>query len=57
MTDAEVLADTEGSLEAAFNDSVLLTGRACRDTFTRLCAWHVERGMELPVGVRCNRNE
>lgn len=53
MTDAQVNADTDGSAEAAFNDAVLLAGRGCRDALARVCQWHVERGMVLPVGIRC----
>lgn len=46
MTDAEVLADVSGTVEAAWNDRALIAGRSCRDTVARSCGWHKARGMK-----------
>lgn len=35
---------TEASADA-FDDAVLITGRACRDALVRVCQWHLARGM------------
>ncbi len=32
-------------IDGAFNDAVLLAGRACRDAVKRSCEWHKARGM------------
>lgn len=44
LTDEQVIGDTDGTTEQAFNDAVLIAGRACRDALARTCAWHRERG-------------
>lgn len=41
------MGDPEGLLDEAFNNAVLLAGRACRDALRRTCAWHVERGAKV----------
>lgn len=53
LTDEQIEGDANGVLEDAFNDDVLLAGRGCRDALARVCRWHVERGLELPAGIRC----
>lgn len=39
-----ILGDPDGMLETAFNDEVLIAGRACRDALARVCQWHKDRG-------------
>ena len=53
---AEPEVPGEGAAAAAYLDfdrDVLLAGRGCRDALARVCRWHVERGLELPAGLRC----
>lgn len=44
LTDAQVIADTDGSLEQQFEIDAIMAGRACRDALHRVCMWHKERG-------------
>jgi hypothetical protein len=51
LTPEQIVADdaSEGQglgrpNEEAFNNTVLIAGRDCRDTLRRNCGWHVERG-------------
>jgi hypothetical protein len=44
LSDEQVVADRDGSAERAFDDAVLLAGRACRDSLRRVCEWHKARG-------------
>jgi hypothetical protein len=50
LTDDQAGSDEGEALEQAFDNGVLLNGRACRDALGRVCRWHVERGM---TGVTC----
>jgi hypothetical protein len=44
LTDEQVIADTDGAADRAFNDQVLIAGRSCRDALRRVCQWHKARG-------------
>jgi hypothetical protein len=44
LTDAQILADPDGLLEAQFNDEAIIAGRACRDALAWVCEWHRVRG-------------
>lgn len=44
LTDEQVIADIDGSVEQQFNINQIVAGRSCRDALHRVCAWHKERG-------------
>lgn len=44
LTDAEVIADVDGSLEQQQSIANILAGRSCRDALHRTCVWHRDRG-------------
>jgi hypothetical protein len=44
LTDAQVIADTDGSLERGQTTENIIAGRSCRDALHRVCQWHKDRG-------------
>jgi hypothetical protein len=54
LSDAQILADPGGLLEAQFNDEALIAGWSCRDALARVCKWHKARG-DVEV-ERCRSN-
>jgi hypothetical protein len=44
LTDEQVIADADGSLERAQTTANIIAGRSCRDALHRVCQWHKERG-------------
>ncbi len=55
LTEEQAAAANGSELEDTFNLVALLAGRDCRAALARVCGWHVERGMVLPVGIACRR--
>jgi hypothetical protein len=47
LTDEQVIADVDGSLERQFELDALIAGRACRDALHRVCEWHKARGSSI----------
>jgi hypothetical protein len=44
LTDEQVIADADGSLERRQTTANIIAGRSCRDALHRVCQWHKERG-------------
>lgn len=47
LTDAQVIADVDGSLDRQFELDAIIAGRACRDALHRVCEWHKQRGVVI----------
>lgn len=44
LSDTQVIADADGSLERNQGTYNIVAGRSCRDALHRVCEWHVDRG-------------
>lgn len=54
LTDAELDGPDADRLEARFQAAMVDWGRSCEGALSRVCAWHVVMGLELPEGLRCD---
>ncbi len=53
LTDAELDGPNADTLEGRFNAAMVNWGRTCEAALSRVCQWHVDLGLALPDGLRC----